>query len=83
MIGLGALGFVAATAWWLLFFEPLLGESVKEASACFYQTTLECEVGNLVGQIGNVPPYSPESLWASAAAFIVGVLIYGLTARRK
>jgi len=83
LIGLGVFGFVAATAWWLLFFEPLLGVSVKDASACFYQTTVECEVGNLVGQIGDVPPYSPASLWISSVVFIVGILTYGLTARRK
>ena len=83
LVGLGVLGFVAATAWWYLFFEQLLGEKVKDASACFYQTTMECEVGNLVGQLGDIPPYSPASLWISSVVFAVGVLIYGLTARRK
>jgi len=83
LAGLGGLGFIAATAWWVSFFEPVLGENVKEASSCFYQTTLKCEVGNLVGQVDKVPPYSPLSLWTSAFVFVVGVLIYGLTTRRK
>jgi hypothetical protein len=80
---LGVVGFAGATVWWYLFFEQLLGESVKEASECFYATTLQCEVGNLVGQVGDLPPYDPNSLYASAAVFVVGVFIYGLSNKRK
>jgi len=79
----GILGFIAATAWWLLFFEPVLGGKVKEASECFYRTTLNCQIGNLVGHIGHIPPYSPLSLWVSTVLFAVGVLTYGLFAARK
>jgi len=79
----GIAGFIASTIWWYMFFEQMLGESVQEASECFYQTTVKCEVGNLVGQVGDVPPYSPASLWLSGVIFIAGVLLYGLIAKRR
>jgi hypothetical protein len=60
-----------------------MGENVKDASACFYQTTMECKVGNLVGQVGDIPPYSPVSLWVSGVVFGVGIVMYGLSNRRK
>lgn len=83
LMWLGVFGFCGATAWWYLFFEQMLGESVKEASECFYTTTVQCEVGNLVGQIGDTPPYDPRSLYVSAAVFVIGVFIYGLSNKRK
>jgi len=79
----GVTGFIAATAWWYMFFEQMLGENIKEASECFYQTTVKCEFGNLVGQVGDVPTYSPASLWLSGSVFVVGVVMYGLIAKRK
>ncbi len=79
----GALGFVGSTAWWYLFFEQLLGENVKEASKCFYKTTAQCEIGNLVGQVGNVLPYDPIALYLAFSVFIVGILVYGLSTSRK
>jgi len=76
---LGVLTFIGATTWWYMFFEELLGESVKEASACFYHTTPSCEVGNLIGTFSDLPVYSPMALWAAVALFAVGGLIYGLS----
>ena len=80
---LGIAGFIAATAWWLLFFEQMLGDNVKEASVCFYKTTTECEVGNMFGRIGDLPPYEPYSLYVSTALFVIGILIYGLSSKRS
>ncbi len=75
----GIASFVGATAWWYLFFETLLGESVKEARTCFYQTTASCEVGNLAGLFSDVPVYSPLALWISVGLFVIGGLVYGLS----
>lgn len=83
LAGLGVLGFVGATAWWYMFFEGLLGTSVKEASACFYQTTSSCEVGNMIGAFGEMPTYSPMALWVSVGLFVGGGLIYGLAGAKR
>lgn len=82
MAGAGAIGFIGATAWWYMFFEGLLGKSVKDASACFYQTTASCEVGNMIGTFGDVPTYSPLALWVSVGLFVVGGLIYGISGNK-
>lgn len=79
LAGLGLLTFVGATAWWYMFYETYLGQNVKDASSCFYQTTPVCEVGNIVGIFGNIPAYSPLSLWIACALFVASGLIYGLT----
>ena len=79
MISLGAVGFVAAVAWWFMFFEKMLGTDVKTASECFYRTTLECQVGNFVGLFMEMPPYEPMFMWAMMAAMITGFLVYILT----
>jgi len=83
LIGLGVVGGIAVTAWWYLFFEQILGESVKDASACFYRTTTKCSGFNLIGQIGDIPTYDPVVLWVSLIIFSVGIVVYGLSARRK
>ena len=79
---LGCVGFIGATAWWYMFFEGLLGESVKQASACFYETTPSCEVGNLIGTFGDVPTYSPLAFWLSVTFMAVGGLMYGLIGKK-
>ncbi len=79
LAGLGALIFIGATAWWYMFYETYLGQNVKDASACFYQTTPVCEVGNIVGIFGDTPAYSPIALWVSVGLFVVGGLMYGLS----
>lgn len=76
---IGAICFVGATAWWYLFFEELLGQSVKEASSCFYQTTASCEVGNVIGAFGDVPAYSPVALWVAVGLFVAGFLFYAFS----
>ncbi len=79
LISLGSAGFVAAVAWWFLFFEQMLGTDVKTASQCFYRTTLECQVGNFVGLLMEISPYEPIFMWATIAAMISGFLVYALT----
>jgi len=79
LAGAGILTFVGATAWWYMFYETYLGQNVKDASACFYQTTPVCEVGNIVGAFGDIPAYSPISLWVAIGLFVVGGLTYGLS----
>ena len=82
LVGLGAAGLVGATAWWYMFFEQMLGLSVKRASECFYTTTTECEIGVLIGGLGDVPAYTPAALWLSVAVLVLGVAVYGLSPRK-
>lgn len=81
-MGLGVAGFVGATTWWYRFFEPILGEEIKEASECFYQTTTKCEFGNLIGHLSDIPTYSPMALWVSVGLMVSGCLMYGLTIKQ-
>ena len=74
LIWLGAAGFCASTAWWYVFFEQVLGENVKRASECFYHTTAKCSVGHLLGTFGEIPSYSPVSMWVSVGVFSAGML---------
>jgi len=84
LLVLGAVGFAGATAWWFMFFEQLLGQSVKEASECFYRTTVTCEVGNFVGTtFGEVPTYSPVAMWVSVGVMAAGVLMLGVGGRGR
>ena len=76
---IGAAGFVAAVAWWFMFFEQMLGIDVKIASECFYRTTLECQAGNFVGSFMEKSPYEPMFMWAMVAAAIIGFLVYNFT----
>ena len=79
LMSIGATGFVAAVAWWFMFFEQMLGIDVKIASECFYRTTLECQAGNFVGSFMEKSPYEPMFMWAMVAAAIIGFLVYILT----
>ncbi|PPR73200.1 MAG: hypothetical protein CFH05_01208, partial [Alphaproteobacteria bacterium MarineAlpha3_Bin4] len=49
-------------------------ENVKRASECFYHTTAKCSVGNLLGTFGEIPSYSPVSMWVSVGVFSAGML---------
>ncbi|MCP5367555.1 MAG: hypothetical protein H6907_16695 [Hyphomicrobiales bacterium] len=67
---------VGATAWWFLFYEPMLGENVKKASECFYYTTDLCTVGNMAGGfMGDVPTYSPLAFWGAVGALVLGLAL--------
>jgi len=68
--------FLLAVGWWFVFFEQMLGEDVKAASACFYSTTAQCEVGNFVGLFMDTPAYEPALLWASIVVIVIGLLVY-------
>ena len=70
-----AAGGVLAVAWWLIFFHQLLGSNVKVASKCFYQTYIECEVGNIFEWFTGIPYYRPELLWISIGIFLFGMLL--------
>ena len=84
LLALGGIGFIGATAWWYMFFEQLLGQSVKEASECFYRTTMSCEVGNFVGTtFVEVPTYSPTVMWISVGVMGAGVLLLGTGSRGR
>ncbi len=78
----GGVAFIAALIWWMTFFRQMLGEDVKRASECFYSTTLECEIGNVVGSFMDIPPYDPVLLWGAGVLFGAGLLIYALAPRR-
>ena len=71
----GATGFVGAVGWWFMFFHQMLGDNVKQASECFYSTTLQCGVADAVGGVLDIPPYDPKLLWGAAAVAAVGLLI--------
>ena len=79
LMSIGGAGFVAAVAWWFMFFEQILGTDVKTARECFYRTTLECQVGNFVGSFMETSPYEPMFMWASMAVMIIGFLVYAFT----
>ncbi len=83
LMALGGVLFIAATAWWYVFFESMLGDDVKAASACFYRTTESCALGNVVGLFGDVPAYSPWALWAAVLTAAAGVVIYAAAPRRN
>lgn len=83
LMALGILLFVAATVWWVMFFEPLLGDEVKRASECFYRTPPVCELGNVVGSFGRVPAYRPVAFWSALAVFALGLVVYGLAVDRS
>jgi len=74
----GFVSFVASVIWWYLFFEQLLKEDVKRASACFYQTTSDCAIGNVfISALGDIPVYSPELLWLAGGLAGFGILLIG------
>ena len=79
LMSIGATGFVAAVAWWFMFFEQMLGIAVKAASECFYRTTLECQAGNFVGSFMEKSPYEPMFMWIVVAVAIIGFLVYIFT----
>ena len=79
LMSIGATGFVAAVAWWFMFFEQMLGIDVKAASECFYRTTLECQAGNFVGSFMEKSPYEPMFMWIVVAVAIIGFLVYIFT----
>ena len=81
LMAIGGVLFIAATAWWYAFFEPILGDDVKAASACFYLTTESCALGNVVGLLGDVPTYSPWAFWASVLTVAAGVVVYAAAPR--
>ena len=81
LIGLGAAGLVGATVWWYMFFEQMLGLSVNQASECFYSTTTQCEIGNLIGGFGDVSSYTPAALWVSLAVLVLGLIGFGFSPR--
>lgn len=70
--------FVASVVWWYLFFAQLLEEDVKLASSCFYETTPDCAIGNVVvSTFGDIPVYSPDLLWLAAGLFGLGIILLG------
>ncbi len=74
----GFASFVTSVVWWYLFFEQLLKEDVKRASACFYQTTTDCAIGNVViSALGDIPVYSPELLWLAGGLTGLGMILVG------
>ena len=81
LMALGGVLFIAATAWWYVFFESMLGDDVKSASACFYRTTESCALGNVVGLFSDVPTYSPWALWAAVLTAAAGVVVYAAAPR--
>ena len=81
LMALGGVLFIAATAWWYVFFESMLGDDVKAASACFYRTTESCALGNVVGLFSDVPTYSPWALWAAVLTAAAGIVVYAAAPR--
>lgn len=78
LLATGGVGFAVAVVWWYLFFEQMLGSSVKQASQCFYRTTESCSVGNAVGSVvGGIPAYSPILLWAAVGLAVLGLVLIG------
>lgn len=74
----GFASFVASVAWWYLFYAQLLKEDVKTASACFYQTTTDCAIGNVViSALGDIPVYSPDLLWLAGGLVGLGIILIG------
>lgn len=70
--------FVAAVVWWYLFYAQLLEEDVKLASGCFYKTTADCAIGNVVvSTFGDIPVYSPDILWLAAGLVGCGAILLG------
>ena len=76
LILLGAGGGLISVAWWLLFFFQLLGQNVKAASKCFYQTHAECEIVGILEFFVGIPFYKPELLWISMGVFFVGLIVF-------
>ena len=75
LIFAGAAGFVLATAWWYLYFEQMLGDSVKQASQCFYHNAPACEIAQAVDSLFDVPAYSPFALYIAVGVFAVGMVL--------
>lgn len=70
--------FIGAVVWWYLFYAQLLAEDVKMASECFYRTTADCAIGNVVvSTFGDIPVYSPDILWLAAGLAGFGAFLIG------
>lgn len=82
LIFLGFAGFCAATAWWYMFFHQMLGDNVKHASECFYQTTNLCTVADMSDFAFNIPAYRPALLWISAVVFVIGLVVWTMAPRK-
>ncbi len=68
--------FMFAVVWWYLFYAQLLDQDVKRASECFYTTTQDCAVGNLVVTVmGDIAVYDPQVLWLAAGLAIAGIVL--------
>ena len=74
----GTIAFLLALIWWLGFFHQMLGNDIKRASECFYSTTMECQIGNLIGGFMDIPAYDPILLWVAGAMMGLGLLFYTL-----
>lgn len=74
----GTIAFLLALIWWLGFFHQMLGDDIKRASECFYSTTMECQIGNLIGGFTDIPAYDPILLWVAGAMMGLGLLFYTL-----
>jgi hypothetical protein len=76
LILVGFVSFLAAVIWWQKFYSGALGDDVKMATECFYQTTADCAAGNVVvSMVSDVPVYRPEFLWAACISMVIGLLI--------
>jgi len=74
----GFASFMTSVAWWYLFFSQLLKEDVKRASGCFYKTTTDCAIGNVViSAVGDIPAYSPDLLWLAGVLTGLGIILIG------
>jgi len=82
MIGLGALGFIAATAWWYAFFEKILGDHLQLARDCFYWESPACSAGRAAAVFLDLPAYDPALLWASIAVAGIGLMWRGIANSR-
>lgn len=75
---LGSAAFATALAWWIVYYHELLGDNMKQASACFYSSPIECDVGSLAGFFVDVPVYDPVLLWVAAGLGGVGLVVYAI-----
>jgi len=79
LMAAGVVAFILATAWWYVFYEQMLGHSVKQASECFYYETMACGAAQSVDVLFDVPGYSPLALYSAIGLFVLGMALNVMT----
>lgn len=78
LLALGILMLLAAIAWWVNFYAPImkdLNAPLSDALDCLYSNAGACNLASGITQLLGKTPYNPLLFLIGAGAICVGVLL--------